>query len=440
MQKVRVQNFQSIEDLTLEIEGFTVLTGSNNVGKSAFFRALRGVFTNPPPSFVRSGCKQSTVEVWSGDNYVKWEKGKGVNCYFLTTKDGSFLFDKPGASAPPEVCEAFGVGPVMLGDQKTWPQFADQFTGPVYLLDQPGHVLSDVVASPTRMQVLGKALAKAEKGRRSASSALKVKREDQKKLEARIGELEEFPSLSERVDALQEKQALAARIQNGHRKVSVLRDSLQEAGAFWESWSGFESKTWNLELETPLQAQLEVVAHLQQTLVDTRSELDSYQGLPEEGPQEALQIDLLQELIQVRKLRTALGKAREVVQSLDGMNVESVAESEKAQKVIRALEIVRGLQRALQDAQASVEAFVDTPSVFFEDASDLMEAITATQGALIEARGYSRSLKEGQKLLANLDREIEETTAELEALELPAEECPLCGATVYGGIDAHASH
>ena len=38
--KVRVRNFQSIEDATLVIDGLTVVTGTNNAGKSAFSTLL----------------------------------------------------------------------------------------------------------------------------------------------------------------------------------------------------------------------------------------------------------------------------------------------------------------------------------------------------------------------------------------------------------------
>ena len=43
--KVRVQNYQSIEDAEIELEGLTVITGTNNSGNSAVLRAVAGVFS-----------------------------------------------------------------------------------------------------------------------------------------------------------------------------------------------------------------------------------------------------------------------------------------------------------------------------------------------------------------------------------------------------------
>jgi len=38
--KIRIKNFQSIEDLEIEVRGFTAITGKTNIGKSAIMRAI----------------------------------------------------------------------------------------------------------------------------------------------------------------------------------------------------------------------------------------------------------------------------------------------------------------------------------------------------------------------------------------------------------------
>jgi DNA repair ATPase RecN len=117
--KVRVQNFQSLEDVSLTIDGFTVVTGTNNAGKSALFRAIQGVFMNTPgTSFVRHGSNHSSVELQFDENHtVVWEKGNKVNRYVINGK----VFDNVGAGTPLELTE-FGVNPVTLQEQKYWPR------------------------------------------------------------------------------------------------------------------------------------------------------------------------------------------------------------------------------------------------------------------------------------------------------------------------------
>ena len=48
IQSVRVQNFRSIEDETLQCEQLTVLVGANGCGKSAFLRAVELFYTPSP--------------------------------------------------------------------------------------------------------------------------------------------------------------------------------------------------------------------------------------------------------------------------------------------------------------------------------------------------------------------------------------------------------
>ena len=85
---VHVRDFQSIQDAIIIIDGFTVVTGPNNSGKSALQRAIRGVFTNPPAgSLVRHGAKYLSVTITFSDGQtVCWEKGSKVNRYIVNGK------------------------------------------------------------------------------------------------------------------------------------------------------------------------------------------------------------------------------------------------------------------------------------------------------------------------------------------------------------------
>ncbi len=84
--KIRVQNFQSLADVTVEAKGLTVIVGRSNLGKSAFIRALQGLlFNRPGDDFVRKNQKHASVSVEERPTDfgypcpVMWEKGPGVN-------------------------------------------------------------------------------------------------------------------------------------------------------------------------------------------------------------------------------------------------------------------------------------------------------------------------------------------------------------------------
>ena len=174
--KVRVRNFQSIEDAELVIDNLTVVTGTNNAGKSAFFRALRGALTNARGSgFVRHGKSHCTVDIedLASGRKLTWEKGSKVNRYVV---DGESL-DRVGHGVPPEA-RIFGVESVGAGNSELWPQIAPQITGVSFLLHEPGSVIAEAVADVERVNQLSRALKACESDRRSARNDLKMRRKD----------------------------------------------------------------------------------------------------------------------------------------------------------------------------------------------------------------------------------------------------------------------
>lgn len=74
--KVVVKNYQSIADATLEVEGFTAVTGKTNTGKSALVRALSAAcYGHPGDHYVREGKDQAAVGMWLDDGTeLKWYK------------------------------------------------------------------------------------------------------------------------------------------------------------------------------------------------------------------------------------------------------------------------------------------------------------------------------------------------------------------------------
>jgi len=110
MIKLRITNFQSIEDQTLEISKFTILIGTSNLGKSAVNRALRAILYNDfDKSFIRVGedtCKLTLtflVENDIGINQIEFTRSysKNINEYKVHYTNGNIeTFDKVGTDTP----------------------------------------------------------------------------------------------------------------------------------------------------------------------------------------------------------------------------------------------------------------------------------------------------------------------------------------------------
>ena len=99
---VEIHNFQSIKEATIEVDGFTVISGRNNSGKTSPLRAILAVFTNPPiGAFLRHGEKKLSVEIRFDDGkWVRWEKDdKGKAVYVVN----GIRLQNVGRSVPPEV-------------------------------------------------------------------------------------------------------------------------------------------------------------------------------------------------------------------------------------------------------------------------------------------------------------------------------------------------
>jgi exonuclease SbcC len=200
MIKVRVQNFQSIKNASVDIDGFTVVTGPNNSGKSALMRAIRGVFTNAPGGpLVRHGAPHLSVGLEFDDgSTVVWEKGGKTNRYTVNGKTLSSV----GRGVPPEV-EALGIGEIRAGSDRIWPQIAEQFTGSLFLVGRPGSVVAEALSDVDRVGALTEALRLSESDRRSATSELKVRRKDLKGFKEETEAFAGFDAVLKAVTALQ---------------------------------------------------------------------------------------------------------------------------------------------------------------------------------------------------------------------------------------------
>lgn len=142
-------NFQSWDKFALEVEGLTVIIGDSNLGKSAAFRALRGVLRNDVgASRVKHGTDSCTIKcTYEGVNAQITRPRKGSVTYVVNGADYSRL-----AKEVPKEIKALNFEPVEIGSVKLDPIFAGQF-GSQFLLE----------ASPAELgQVLG-AFASTEK-------------------------------------------------------------------------------------------------------------------------------------------------------------------------------------------------------------------------------------------------------------------------------------
>jgi len=178
--KVKVRNFQSIEDQTIEIEGLTVVTGPSNRGKSALIRALSAVFLGRPgDDHVRHGKKETGVRVEGEGFQIIWRRAiKPTPKRPSILKVNGALHTRFGRDHD-ALTKEVGVCYVETTRGKTTPQIARQHDSPFLVMDSEAEA-AELLKMMARADQVGRAQEKAGKDRRTATSLQKVREQDYK--------------------------------------------------------------------------------------------------------------------------------------------------------------------------------------------------------------------------------------------------------------------
>lgn len=229
--RVRITDFQSIEDVSIDIDGFTCITGKSNIGKSAIIRAIfRSAVNKPVTGAVRNGAKFCTVEIGSAGWGYRWEKGeRGVNRYVIPGK--AEPLDKVGQSQVSEV-ESMGFGSVEVGDKKLYPWYANQFD-PIFLMDESGPSVTSFLSSVAGLDRLQDSIVYASRCKRAATEGAKAREGSAAAVrakEAKMSHIADLETLQKDIEdqatSISTYEERLSRMTNVSRAVSRARDVL----------------------------------------------------------------------------------------------------------------------------------------------------------------------------------------------------------------------
>lgn len=403
--KVRVREFQSIEDAEIIIDRLTVVTGTNNAGKSAFFRALRGALTNARGyDFVRYGAKHCTVDIEDVESgrTLTWKKGKGINTYIVDGKE----LPKVGHGVPPEA-QIFGVESIQAGNSELWPQIAPQITGVSFLLHETGSVVAEAVADVDRVNQLSRALKDCESDKRSTRANLKVRRKDRKIFAERLKGFAGLDEAVATVDGLESRHKKAAKIAKANANLVRLGGRVSHARAEVEALHGLE---------------------------DAGAKVPSSERI--EGARE-----VAQEHATASRLGARLGAAQQDVKALEGLKeaeglLPSSDRVEFVQQFRKAIGVTVGLTLRYEEAQTELDRAIKAQEALSEVSLDDAKParLQTLKKALDNTRRFRKRYVEHRDAVATLDQQIGVMEAELAKVTERAsevlgtyEECPTCG-------------
>lgn len=391
---VRVRDFQSIVDATVVIDGFTVITGTNNSGKTALLRALKGVFTNAPPGpLVRHGCSHLIVDIDFGDgNTVCWEKGwekperkgKTINRYTVNGK----LLDTVGRGVPPEV-EALGIHQIQAGAGRLWPQVADQFEGVLFLVGSPGSAVAEAVADVDRVGKLSDALKLSESDRRSTNSKLKVRRDDESTLTEELARYEGLDHVDTNVTALEQLLVECEKVQGGIASIMGLKTRVEGAQTRVVGLEGVEA----IKVPSPkvvadteaLRDEYTALKGVHARFVNIREGVVALEGvedipIPDTGAEIRKVQHAAQTLAAIQARQTQTSKTVRRLEGVEDVDIPTKGAVDKVKQAVGAVTSLRLRYKSALHQVGTVEDTLGSTQVELTQAVDLVDTLIEEMG------------------------------------------------------------
>ena len=204
MLKVKIKNFQSVSDASFEVDGFTVIVGKNNKGKSAIVRSIDAALSNRlGNNFIKWGKLETQVKLEKDDLDITWTKGDTASYYDNKNK-------KPYTSlkgAVPKPITDAGFRKLEIADEKLNPLVAHQFEE-LFLINRSGPFVTETLSTLYDLNIINDADTLCQKKLKSTKGLLKTRQSDIETLAESLEKfkgLEEVKDLYKNVSALQDK-------------------------------------------------------------------------------------------------------------------------------------------------------------------------------------------------------------------------------------------
>jgi AAA15 family ATPase/GTPase len=199
--KVRVQNYQSHVDTALHLGGFTVITGQNHVGKTAFLRAINSLITNSKGNgFIRGGEGEAKVTLTfdpKGEDPVEvlWRKESGKSALYSYKGTQHQKVD-----SVEEVDRFFAIAPIKIHDKVLSLNYMNQHRPLIFTTSSP-EFMYRVLVSLTSQTVIENVTSRVRSEARKLSTNLETFTEQKSEYERQQTALSKLPitTLSQRL-------------------------------------------------------------------------------------------------------------------------------------------------------------------------------------------------------------------------------------------------
>lgn len=232
----RIQRFQSLHDVEVDLAPLTVIVGASNSGKSAFLRALRAlVFNVNSPNVVTLGEKSTEIRLDREDKqWVTLERGKALSTYTLGSPESSEEYVKSGVSVPDPVSAFFRAPTTPDGEPYN---FSFQFDNP-FLLDTSGSKVAKVLGDLSNVTVLLDAAREANRRKLDVNGRLKIRKEDVQTAKERLKDYADLPAKKAALATAKEALDAAHADVTRYERLRYIVESLEASASGYRTLMG----------------------------------------------------------------------------------------------------------------------------------------------------------------------------------------------------------
>lgn len=224
LHSIAVRHFQSLHDVTLDLQPFTVIVGPSSSGKSALTRALRTLVSNRRGTeWITHGERVASISATNDKGTVTLTRSRTTsspeNSYVITPADdpeAQRTYTKLGGDTPQDVSEFLGIpanNPL---------QFAGQFDKP-FLLDDSAAEVARILGALTNVSIIFDGARESNRRKLDSAKTLRLRADDLDRVKARIPE---FKNLRAQDDALAEAERLVTFAREIERRIARLTQAL----------------------------------------------------------------------------------------------------------------------------------------------------------------------------------------------------------------------
>lgn len=324
IQRVIIEDFQSHRLTELElVEGFNVIVGPSDQGKTAVLRAIRWVLYNEPKGndFIRVGSNKAKVTLVMNDGtIVSRERTSSRNRYVVAVPGvEEQIYEGFGHSVPEEVMEVTGVRPLKMDeDHQVAINIGMQLDSP-FLLESNGSIKAKAIGRINGVHILDYA-------HKTTSSELNSKQTEERRVQAELDRREQQLLQYEDLDLWERS---LQKVENGLKRAEELESRIQ-----WLK----EKKEQKLDLSKKLRTAEEFLAQLV-TLDHAAEEWRKAEALSELGQRLVLSQG------QLKEIRASLHTSRQWIEQTKHLS--------EAERGLEQALVLQERERAIRKSQES---------------------------------------------------------------------------------------